>query len=64
MSLPLYRQQLLRALLSTGRMHVNMTLTLINNWWLAYKAWEANDTFETAFDECRMTVRTLKSSRP
>jgi hypothetical protein len=60
MSLPLYRQQLLQALPSTGRSHVNTILNCIDNWWHAYKEWERQDTFENAFDAGRMTVRTIK----
>jgi hypothetical protein len=60
MSLNLYRQQLLAVLPSTGRMSVNSTLAYIDNWWHAYKAWEAQDTLENAFDAGRMTVRTIK----
>lgn len=31
----------------------------IQNWWLAYKKWESQDTFEAAFKDDRMTVRTF-----
>lgn len=32
---------------------------LLNCWWTAYKAWEANDNFNKAFRGRRMTVRTF-----
>lgn len=31
----------------------------IESWWSAYKAWEAKDTFDKAFTQSRMTVRTF-----
>lgn len=33
---------------------------IINNWWKAFKEWEARDTFEAAFRENRMTFRESK----
>jgi hypothetical protein len=33
------------------------TMKLINEWWQAYKAWEAQDSFVAAFSEGRLAVR-------
>jgi hypothetical protein len=33
----------------------------IRTWWGAYKLWEKQDTFDTAFHEDRMTVRTFEA---
>jgi hypothetical protein len=33
----------------------------ISSWWTAYKAWEAVDTFDEAFEDKRMTVRTFNT---
>jgi hypothetical protein len=32
---------------------------LVTSWWKAYKQWEARDTFEAAYQDRRMTVRTF-----
>lgn len=36
---------------------------LIHNWWTAYKKWEGHDSFNKAFRNRRMTVRTFPGGR-
>ncbi len=39
--------------------HWSSVEPLLNKWWAAYKLWEENDTFNKAFKNKRMTVRTF-----
>ncbi len=61
MSLPHYRQKLRSKLIACGRNRfmVPVVLEAVNNWWLAYKDWEAEESFKRAFKERRMTARTM-----
>lgn len=43
--------------------HYDLLLLNCRLWWQAYKEWEANDTFEKAFQQDRMTIRTYNPDK-
>jgi hypothetical protein len=60
MSLSHYRELLIVALATDINKNKTYVLDAIRDWWIALKEWEKDETFERAFTESRMSIRTLR----
>lgn len=60
MSLSRYREMLIVALATDIRSNKSYVLDAMSDWWIALKDWEKEETFERAFTEGRMSIRTMK----
>ena len=60
MSLSRYREILIVALATDIHQNKTYVLEAIRDWWIAFKDWEKEETFDRAFTEGRMSVRTIK----